>query len=80
LSSGRLSVEQQLLPTRGGVSFGPPKSARSRRTVALDPETVAALVRHREAQKLERAFAGDVYVDSDLVFCDELGRPVHRSG
>ncbi len=43
LDGARLSVEQQLVPTRGGVSFGPPKSARSRRTIALDPETVDAL-------------------------------------
>jgi integrase len=56
LDGARLSVEQQLLPTG---SFGPPKSSRSRRTVALDPETVAVLRAHRETQLLERAFAGD---------------------
>ena len=77
LDAGRLSVEQQVLPTRGGVSFGPPKSARSRRTVALDPVTVDALRAHREAQILERAFAGDAYVDGDLVFADEHGGPIH---
>ena len=77
LDAGRLSVEQQLLPTRGGVSFGPPKSVRSRRTVALDPETVAVLRAHRETQLLERTFAGDAYQDGDLVFCDPLGGPVH---
>ena len=77
LDASRLSVEQQLLPTRGGVSFGPPKSARSRRTVALDPVTVDALRAHREAQILERAFAGDAYQDGDLVFADELGGPIH---
>ena len=45
LDGARLSVEQQFVPTRGGATFGPPKSARSRRTVALDPETVDALRR-----------------------------------
>lgn len=35
---------------------------------------VAALKRHRDAQRVERALAGDVYDDGDLVFCDELGR------
>jgi hypothetical protein len=77
LDGARLSVEQQLVPTRGGVSFGPPKSSRSRRTVALDPETVEALRRHRETQLLERDFAADAYQDGDLVFADELGRPIH---
>ena len=43
LDGARLEVSQQLVRGRGGVGFGPLKSARSRRTVALDPETVDAL-------------------------------------
>jgi integrase len=77
LDGARLSVEQQLIPTTGGASFGPPKSARSRRTIALDPETVDALRRHRETQFLERDFAGAAYVDRDLVFADPLGGSIH---
>ena len=77
LDAARLSVEQQLVPTRGGCTFGPPKTAGSRRTVALDAETVDVLRAHRQAQILARAFAGDAYVDADLVFADELGGPVH---
>lgn len=79
LDGARLSVEQQLIPANGGVSFGSPKSARSRRTIALDAETVEALRRHREAQLLERDLAGPAYDDRDLVFCDELGGPIHPS-
>jgi integrase len=70
VDAARLSVEQQLLPDR---SFGPPKSSRSRRTVALDPVTVDALRAHRATQLLERDFAGAAYDDRDLVFCDALG-------
>jgi integrase len=77
LDGARLEVSQQLVPTRGGVSFGPPKSARSRRTIALDPATVDALRDHRETQLLERALAGAVYADRDLVFADELGDAIH---
>jgi integrase len=77
LEDGRLHVEQQLLPTRGGCTFGPPKSARSRRTIALDPETVQNLRDHREAQLLERALAGDAYADHDLAFSTELGSSIH---
>ena len=77
LDGARLGVEQQLVPTRGGVSFGPPKSARSLRTVALDAETVEVLRTHRDVQLAERVFAGEAYVDRDLVFADELGRPIH---
>jgi integrase len=77
LDGARLSVEQQLVPTRGGCTFGPPKSSRSRRTIALDPETVRVLREHRETQLLERSFAADAYGDSDLVFADALGGHVH---
>jgi integrase len=77
LDGARLEISQQLVPTRGGCTFGPPKSARGRRTIALDVETVDALRRHRDAQQLERAFAADAYVDQDLVFADELGGPIH---
>lgn len=77
LDGGMLRVDQQLVPTRGGVTIGQPKSKRSRRTVALDAETVRALRDHREAQMLERAFAGDAYTDRDVVFADPLGGPIH---
>jgi integrase len=77
LENARLEISQQLVPTRGGASFGPPKSRRSRRTIALDPETVDALREHRDVQLAERDFALDAYEDHDLVFCDELGAPYH---
>lgn len=77
LDGARLSVEQQLVPTRGGATFGPPKSSRSRRTVALDAVTVAALREHKAAQLVERSLAGDAYADLDLVFADALGGSIH---
>jgi integrase len=77
LDGARLAVDQQLVPTRGGCTFGPPKSARSRRTVALDPQTVDMLRTHRETQLLERDFAGPAYTDRDLVFADALGGSTH---
>ena len=83
LKGGRLTVEKQIVPARGGIAWSPPKSARSRRTIALDPQTVDALRRHRNGQLLERQLAGDVYEDEDLVFADPLGgaiRPDRLSG
>ena len=74
LEGARLTVDQQLTPA---LELAPPKSERSRRAVALDPDTVAALRARRETQVLERDFAGDAYDDRDLVFCDELGGPIH---
>lgn len=76
LDGGRLCVEQQLVPTKGVATFGPPKSRRSERTIALDPDTIEALRRNRDTQALERDVAGPAYDDSDLVFCDGLGSPI----
>lgn len=76
LDGRRLAVAQQILPTRGGVSFGPPKTSRGLRTIALDPVTVDALREHHAAQLVERALAGDAYHDRDLVFADALGGPI----
>jgi len=70
-------VERQLIPTKGVATFGPPKSKRSERTIALDPATVDALRAHRDVQQLERDLAGPAYDDGDLVFCNELGRPIN---
>jgi integrase len=77
LEGGRLRVEQQIVAEPGGATFGPPKTPRSERTIALDPETVEALRAHREAQLLERDVAGPAYVDHDLVFASELGGMIH---
>ncbi len=45
LENGKLAVDQQLLPDR---TFAEPKSARGRRTISLDEETVETLRRHRD--------------------------------
>ena len=76
LDGARLRVEQQL---KVDCTFGPPKSSRSERTIALDAETVETLRRHVETQRLERDLAGPAYTDDDLLFCDELG-PCIRPG
>jgi integrase len=77
LEVGRLRVEQQLIPTAGGCTYGSPKSRRSESTIALDSGTIEALRQHRETQQLERSLAASAYEDRDAVFCDELGAPIH---
>ena len=72
----RLHVRQQALPTKGAITFGPPKSGRSERSIALDVHTVEALSHHQETQGLERDLAGPAYQDRDLVFCNEVGQPI----
>jgi integrase len=51
-------------------------TAGSRRVLALDAETIAALREHRRRQLEERVAWGSAWVDSGLVFVRENGRPL----
>jgi integrase len=57
--------------SRSGI--GDPKSKKSKRAVALFPETVDALREHRTLQLEERLLVGSMWVDDDLVFPNEFG-------
>lgn len=74
---GTVTIAQQVVPTRGGLTITPCKTKGSHRTIRLDAETVAALEAHRARQLAERDAAGEAYEDRDLIFCDELGRPLN---
>lgn len=77
LDAGTVAVTQQLLrEADGGYRFGPPKTSRSRRLIAIDALTVAELRRHRVRQVAERLAWGEAYADLDLVFCQENGAPL----
>ena len=78
LDARELHVVQTLTTVRYTPVFSTPKTKRSRRIVYLDVQTVAALRARRRLQREERLRAGDAWDSSlDLVFTDELGRPVH---
>jgi integrase len=65
-------------PKGGGWKFEEPKTAGSRRTVALDPVDLEELRTHRTQQLQERLLAGDRWkTDHDFVFTNELGGPMH---
>jgi integrase len=59
------------------MSYSEPKTAKSRRLIALDPVTVSALRAHRKTQLEDRLRWGSAWEDNDLVFCRENGSPVH---
>ncbi len=90
LAAGLLRVRRQLLrPDKKGapLTFGPVRSARSRRTLAL-PGRLAGwlagwlaelLAEHRDKQAVERQAAAS-WVDERLVFATAAGTPVdHRN-
>jgi integrase len=59
----------------GSYVFSQPKSARSRRTIALSPDAIQVLREHREHQEKLREALGKPLTDKDLVFCNEEGKP-----
>jgi integrase len=70
LAGVRLSVRQQYTRQGKSLGFGPPKSAKSIRTIDLDNETVDLLREQRERQLFERRAWGKAYrAGLDLVFC-----------
>ncbi|MDQ2914684.1 MAG: site-specific integrase [Chloroflexota bacterium] len=79
LDVGIVRVRATLVETKDGIEFAEPKSARSRRQVALTRVAVAALRRHRTAQLEERLRAGAAWIDHDLVFASEVGGPLDGS-
>jgi integrase len=80
LKAGRLSIVQTVTTVNDKIVITPPKTAKSRRSVSLDPETVSELREHRRRQNGERVKAGELWAgEGDLVFTDEIGQPVHPS-
>ncbi len=77
LDGGRVSITQTLGTIANRMVFSPPKTASSRRSVTLDKRTVAALRAHRKTSLAERLAFGAGYPDTDLVFVDGEGLPVH---
>ena len=67
LETGRLAVRRALVPSGREVVVSEPKTARGRRVVALDPETVAVL-KGQASRQLEVQQASAAWVESGLVF------------
>jgi integrase len=68
-------VRATLQRTRAGFVFSEPKTAYSRRQIALPKTVVAALRRHHARQLEDRLLRGQAWEDNDLVLANEVGRP-----
>jgi len=69
---GTLHISESL---QGDATFAPPKTERSRRTIALPASALAALRLHKAKQNAERLKEGELYRDLGLVFAYTLGEP-----
>jgi integrase len=77
LDAGRVSPRRPRVVVNYEVVVSEPKTAKGRRSLALDPATVAALREHRVRQLEERLAVGPRWQDSGLVFTWPDGRPLH---
>lgn len=76
LDGRRLQVVATLQRTHKGLVMSEPKTSRSRRQVILADMAREALRQHQVAQLEERLRAGPLWEDNDLVFPNEIGRPM----
>jgi len=71
-----LVVEQTLVAPRYRLTFSEPKTKQGRRSIDLDPGTLAVLRAHRKRQAEEPLAVGAGYAESELVFRSQDGTPV----
>jgi integrase len=77
LESGQLTVVQRLVTVAGKPTIRlETSSPAGRRSIALDPATVAAVKAHRARQLQERLACGAGWQDHGLVFTREDGTPL----
>jgi integrase len=77
LAAGRVTPRKPRIQVNYQVHVSEPKTAKGKRSLALDPATVAALRQHRARQAEERLAVGPVWGDSGLVFTWPDGSPIH---
>lgn len=77
LESGRIQIARSAVMVDHKVTFSTPKTEKSRRTISLDPRTMAGLRSHKAGQAEERLAWGRAYSDEGLVFAQENGEPLN---
>jgi integrase len=77
LQAGRLSVLQPRIVVDHKVRVSEPKSARGRRSIALDSVTIAALQAHKKRPTEDRLLIGPGYKETGLVFTWPDGSEIH---
>ena len=77
LESGEVRIRRSLVPLNGKVIECEPKTARGRRTIGLDAETLEALQRHAARQLDEQRFWDEEHTESRHVFTKENGAALH---
>lgn len=75
--SATLAVRQTYVSIDGKARFSEPKTAKSRRGIDLDRETVQILRQWEHTQSTDRRDWGPAWEEHGLVFTRENGTPIH---
>jgi integrase len=80
LDSGRMTISKnRIYFKQANLVRHSTKGGEGRRIVTLDPDTVEVFRGHRRRQGEERLLAGHEWQDSEYVFVNEFGAPIHYS-
>ena len=71
--ANQVSVSRSLELTKNGLNFKTPKTAKSRRRIALPQVTARMLSAYKVSQAAEKLRLGPAYQDNDLVFARRDG-------
>ncbi|GAA4617175.1 tyrosine-type recombinase/integrase [Actinoallomurus liliacearum] len=77
LASGTATIRWQIVQIGGTTIQGRPKSDAGDRQVALDRQTIHALVAHKARQNTERLTAGQDWTDTGFAFTTPSGEALH---
>jgi len=73
VEAGTLRIDESLVATNQGASWGNAKNRRSRRTIPIEDDTLRVFARRRADQAAERLAAGADWQDHDLIITTRSG-------
>lgn len=69
-----ITVRQSVINVKSAqYQISTPKTRKGVRQIVIGPDTLTVLAAHKERQEAERAYLGEAWTDSGLVFTNELG-------
>lgn len=76
LKERTMRISGTLARVGGALVVTEPKTAKSRRSLALSPSVVRLLRVHKASQRIERVAAANIWTNTGYVFTTESGQPV----
>lgn len=62
--------------TKTAIIFQEPKTESGKRYIPIPPSILLSLKEHKKKQNEEKLLLGECYMDNNLVFCTEFGKPL----